>query len=219
MARHVNVISVSNDSIVQSLTHLCWHSSFSFAHVQDAFVFDSVIRNEQINAEHGGLVVAYIVAFSIACIVSMVCTTCICTSGMWAFGEVCGVYCAVHWQGSVLVRMQLAHQQYISRRRDFLEEITSRTNREARLQKLLKMEKDLRKGMLLAYVALSGALFEDVPMAVLSVTLQVLCRLRLMHRCLAGVVSVSQPCAGTPLIDYGADQCQLLLVERRLQAE
>ena len=46
--------------------------------VQDAYVFDSVINNEQINAEYGQLVVAYIVAFSIACIVSMVsaCLTC-----------------------------------------------------------------------------------------------------------------------------------------------
>ena len=40
--------------------------------VQDAFVIQSVMHNEQIQAEHEGLVVAYIVVFCLVCIVSMV---------------------------------------------------------------------------------------------------------------------------------------------------
>ena len=40
--------------------------------VQDAFVIQSVMHNEQVQAEHEGLVVAYIVVFCLVCIVSMV---------------------------------------------------------------------------------------------------------------------------------------------------
>ena len=144
-----------------------------------------------------------------------------------------GIWCSwvalrVHRQGSLFVRVHLAHQQLVSRRADFLQESALMTKREARMNKVLKMQKNNRKAILLAYVALSCAFLEDIPMAVPYFPVRAVQTEmdspgtfdnNALSTCKKGVVSVPQPCADAAPIDHGTDQSQLFLAVCGSQAE